>query len=271
MAYHFDENNFEETCMLPAPRRLIFRVDVQVPSDSAVPSEVAGRHFFWYYAASEAGPSLSAASTARWSHIFQTIDKNGDGKIGRAEVVQACRENEEVRALLGLLDGVGDSFKTVTLTTGSNGVVNLAQVGGPGGLGTLTVNAGTINLGSNLTLLKDLNLTADQTLLAGDTQMSALAFRLLTDIDSAGAAASLTLEDAITTLIQGRLGGNSPLSTFTSSDVGSTTLTGGVFSDGLALFRNAVIVSGDATVQSFGADANAGIRFLDLVDGTNAP
>ena len=170
----------------------------------------------------------------------------------------------------GLLDGVGDSFKTVTLTTGSNGVVNLAQVGGPGGLGTLTVNAGTINLGSNLTLLKDLNLTADQTLLAGDTQMSALAFRLLTDIDSAGAAASLTLEDAITTLIQGRLGGNSPLSTFTSSDVGSTTLTGGVFSDGLALFRNAVIVSGDATVQSFGADANAGIRFLDLVDGTNA-
>jgi hypothetical protein len=173
-------------------------------------------------------------------------------------------------AFLNLLDGVGAAGQTVTLTTGAGGSVSLAQVGGPAGLGSLLVNSGTVNLGGDLTLLQNLSLTANQTLLAGDTAMSAQAITLASDIDSAGAAAALSLEDAITTLIQGRLGGNSALASFTSSDAGTTTLNGGVFSNGLALFRNAVVVSGDSTVQSFDANANAGIRFLSTIDGTTA-
>ena len=170
----------------------------------------------------------------------------------------------------GLLDGAGSSAQTVTLMTGAGGQVNLAQVGGPAGLGSLIVNTTTANLSGNLTLLQNLNLTADQTLLNGDQIMSAQAITLATDIDSNGAAASLTLENAIDTLIQGRLGGNSPLASFTSSDVGTTTLTGGVFSNGQALFRNNLAVSGGATIQTFGTGGTDGIRFLGTVDGVTA-
>ena len=173
-------------------------------------------------------------------------------------------------AFQGSLDGVGDPAQIVTIATGANGVVNLAQVGGPAGLGSLDVTAGTVNLAGNLTLLQNLAIMADQTLLAGDQTMSAQAISLMTDIDSDGQAASLSLEDALTTLIEGRLGGNSPLASFTSSQVGTTTLTGGVFSNGRALFRNAVRISGDAIVQSFGDTAADGVRFLSTIDGTTA-
>ena len=170
----------------------------------------------------------------------------------------------------GLLDGVGSPAQTVTLLTGAGGSVNLAQVGGPAGLGSLDVTTGTVTLSGNLSLLQNLSIMADQTLLSGDQSMSAQSITLATDIDSNGAAANLSLENAITTLINGRLGGNSPLASFTSSQNGTTTLTGGVFSNGLALFRNGVIISGDAIVQSFGNTAADGVRFLSTIDGTTA-
>ncbi len=170
----------------------------------------------------------------------------------------------------GLLDGVGSPAQTVTLLTGAGGSVNLAQVGGPAGLGSLDVTTGTVTLSGNLSLLQNLSIMADQTLLSGDQSISAQSITLATDVDSNGAAANLSLENAITTLINGRLGGNSPLASFTSSQNGTTTLTGGVFSNGLALFRNGVIISGDAIVQSFGNTAADGVRFLSTIDGTTA-
>ncbi len=173
-------------------------------------------------------------------------------------------------AFAGLLDGVGAANQTVTLTTGTGGTVSLSQVGGPAGLGSLSINAGTVNLNGDLSLLANLDLAAQQTLLRADRIISAQSITLASDIDADGGSASLTLEDAIDTLIQGRLGGNAALASFTSSDAGATTLSGGVFTDGLALFRNAVLVAGNATVQSFGANADSGIRFLGTIDGSNA-
>jgi hypothetical protein len=169
-----------------------------------------------------------------------------------------------------VLDGTGNAAQTVTLTTGTGGRVNLAQVGGPAGLGSLAVTTGTIGLSGDLTLLQNLSLTAAQTLLNSDVIMSAQSITLSTDIESSGPASSLTLEDAIDTLIQGRLGGNSPLASFTSSAIGTTTLTGGVFSNGQALFRNNVVIAGAATVQTFGTGGTDGIRFLGTIDGTTA-
>ena len=51
--------------------------------------------------------------------VFRLIDKNGNGELSRAEVIQACRANEQVHTLLGLPknirqeDGTRDLFEVV--------------------------------------------------------------------------------------------------------------------------------------------------------------
>jgi len=169
------------------------------------------------------------------------------------------------------LIGTGAAGQLVTLNAGQNGSVSLASLGLPGAeLGSANIAGGVITLGGDARLLGDLTLTAPQMFITGDRVLSASTMNLTGDLDSQGNAASLTLEDAIATLINGRLGGNSPLASFTSSDAGTTTLQGGIFANGRVLFRNNVLVQGPMTVQSFGDTAADGIRFLGTIDGAAA-
>jgi hypothetical protein len=62
---------------------------------------------------------LTDEAEQRCKRAFALIDKNGNGKLSRAEVIKACRESEEVRRLLGLpkvirqQDGSRDRFEAV--------------------------------------------------------------------------------------------------------------------------------------------------------------
>lgn len=53
------------------------------------------------------------------SQAFARIDSNGDGVLSRAEVIKACRHDEETRVLLGLPakirqeDGTRDAFEEI--------------------------------------------------------------------------------------------------------------------------------------------------------------
>jgi hypothetical protein len=63
--------------------------------------------------------SRSEAERRKCKEVFEMIDKNGDKKLSRAEVIKVCRANEGVRTLLGLPanirqeDGTRDQFEKV--------------------------------------------------------------------------------------------------------------------------------------------------------------
>ncbi len=168
-------------------------------------------------------------------------------------------------AFLGDLVGPGNAATAADIDAGANGSVELLATNG---FGSLTLAGSTITLGGDLAAINDLAIQASRTFITADRMLSAgNSITLNTDLDSQAAPASLSLEDAITTLINGRLGAASPLASFTSSDRGTTTLTGGVLTNGRTTFRNDVLVSGDAVVQSLGDTAADGIRFLGSIDG----
>ncbi|USN99057.1 MAG: filamentous hemagglutinin N-terminal domain-containing protein [Phycisphaeraceae bacterium] len=163
------------------------------------------------------------------------------------------------------LNGGGSAGDDAAINAGANGAVRLVAVDG---FDDLAVTGGTITLGGNLRALSNLTIQGNQVFLTGDRFLDAGNTLAITGgVDSQGAAASLSLENAIATLINGRLGGNARLASFTSSDQGTTTIQGGVFSNGLVQFRNAVLLSGAATVQTFGATAADGVQFLSTIDG----
>ena len=151
----------------------------------------------------------------------------------------------------------------ITLNAGGNLALGAMTAGG-----NILASGGQIDLGGNIQTPGSLTLNGAQMFLAGDRIFSAANITLNGDVDSAGAPASLLLENAATTFLNGRLGGNSPLASFTSSANGTTTLAGGgLFTNGRALFRNDVLVQGANTVQSLGTNASDGIRFLGTIDG----
>eukprot|EP00966_Prymnesium_polylepis_P144397 3334345-Prymnesium_polylepis.1 len=53
-------------------------------------------------AAPETLRQLDGAALARCATVFERMDRNRDGMLSRIEIVQACRRDEKVRALLGL-------------------------------------------------------------------------------------------------------------------------------------------------------------------------
>ncbi|MBZ0170923.1 MAG: hypothetical protein K8E66_00945, partial [Phycisphaerales bacterium] len=161
--------------------------------------------------------------------------------------------------------GSGNPADTAAIDAGINGAVQLAAING---FGTINIMGGVHTLNGDLNAINNLSLQGNRAFITSDRILTAgNSITLNTDLDSQGGPASLSLEDAITTLISGRLGGNSPLATFTSSDQGTTTFTGGVFTNGQAMFRNNVLVQGNATVQTFGDTAADGVRFLGTIDG----
>jgi filamentous hemagglutinin family protein len=220
---------------------------------------VGGRMLLQPDAVFAAGPGASITFTGDATALGNLLVQVAGGGAGNAIVFS----NDLV--------GTGAAGQLVTLNAGQNGSVSLASLGLPGAeLGSANIAGGVITLGGDARLLGDLTLTAPQMFITGDRVLSASTMNLTGDLDSQGNAASLTLEDAIATLINGRLGGNSPLASFTSSDAGTTTLQGGIFANGRVLFRNNVLVQGPMTVQSFGDTAADGIRFLGTIDGSAA-
>lgn len=227
--------------------------------------------------------------------------------LGNAQVQVSGNSAGNLIQIVNLLSGNNNAGQIVNLNAGPNGTVLLDGVGQPGSAvgvftatgrtittgdvlalgnitlnagqtvngsamtsqGDITVNASQLNLGGDLLAQGVLTLNAGQTLLSGSRIFSASNIALNGDIDSQGAPAALTIENAALTTINGRLGGNSPLASFDSSDAGTTTLAGGgVFANGRVTFRNNVVVSGNATVQSLGDSAADGIRFLGTIDGS---
>jgi filamentous hemagglutinin family protein len=184
------------------------------------------------------------------------------GEITTGDILALGAVNANAAQNLGA--GAIRSGGGITLNAGGNLGVGAMIAGGD-----ILAGGGQIVLGGDIQTPANLTLNGARMFLPGDRVLTAANIALNGDLDSQGAPAALRLENAATTLLNGRFGGNSPLASFTSSGNGTTTLAGGgVFTSGRALFRNDVLVQGPATVQSLGTGAADGIRFLGTIDGT---
>ena len=194
---------------------------------------------------------------------------------------------------IGPVSGSGDPADTLTIFTNNGGAVTLSGVGpGVGSLdvqrsGTLLINGpvavltdanligdaitltGDVSAGGDVTIAgnsgrAELGLTGERTVSAdGDISLTANAFS-----DDGG---SLSLESAVSTLIDGLLGRDGQrLGSFASSANGTTTFvnSGGVVTSGRAGFRNDVVVGGTTIVDSNGTSSADGVLFEQTITGS---
>lgn len=194
---------------------------------------------------------------------------------------------------IGPVSGSGDPADTLTVFTNNGGAVTLSGVGpGVGSLdvqrsGSLLINgpvavltdanligdaitlAGDVSAGGDVTISgnsgrAELGLTGERTISAdGDLSLTANAFS-----DDGG---SLSLESAVSTLIDGLLGRDGQrLGSFASSANGTTTFvnSGGVVTSGRAGFRNDVVVDGTTIVDSNGTSSADGVLFEQTITGS---